>query len=374
MISKQKSRILVLGMSPRVGGVERYIITLLHNLDRGSFSIDFLIREDITGKNAEDIKGYYENIYKIPNFTKNPLKTIRSIKKIAIQNNYDIVHANICLSSSAVYAFLIKLFSKNTKVYIHSHSASDKKKIRHHIIRPFLNKYSDQKIACSENAAKWMFGDKAFRKNDVKILNNFIDTKHFLYNAKTRNKIRKELNLEDKFVIGHVGRFVSVKNHQWLIDMFAQLSDKNDNYRLILIGTGELEDKIKSHAKTMGIEKKVQFLGTKSNINEYYQAMDLFVLPSLYEGLPIVCIEAQASGLKCLLADTVDKKADISGNVDFLPLDTPLLWQKKIRRIAKNGYRRANMQKTIIAAGYDLKKGVEEIEELYKKETKKERQ
>ncbi len=360
-----KKRILIFGMTPYVGGVENYLITILQNIDRKKFDIDLLVKEDITGINGEKIKGYYNKIYKIPNFKKHPFKIFSVLKKISKDNQYDVIHFNLCISSASVYAFIIKLYSKNTKIFIHSHNGSDKKKIRHYFFRPLLNKISDKKLACSEIAAKWMFGEKYVKNNEVILCNNFIDTDKFLFNETYRNKIRKDLNIEDKFVIGHIGRFTNQKNHKGLIDIFNSVTKENDNVVLILLGTGELVDEVKEYVNDLKLNDKVLFLGLKSNTNEYYQAMDLFMLPSLFEGLPIVGVEAQASGLKCLFANTIDKESNISSNVIFIPLNNIDLWKKEITKIIKSNYKRENMKKVIVNNGYDLKTELEKIENMY---------
>lgn len=358
-------KVLIFGVTHLVGGVENYLITLLQHIDKNKFDIDLLVKEDITGINKEKIDGYYNKIYKISDFKRHPIKTIKLLKEISRNNHYDVIHFNICLATTSVYAFILKMFSKNSKVLIHSHNGDDKKKIRHYLFRIILNKFADKKLACSEVAAKWMFGKKAVKNNEVILCNNFIDTDKFLFNESYRNKIRQELNIENKFVIGHVGRFNYQKNHKELIDIFNSVAKENDDVVLILLGTGELVDEIKEYVDNLKLNDKVLFLGLKANTNEYYQAMDLFMLPSLFEGLPIVAIEAQASGLKCLVADTVDKNSDITGNLTFIPLNNIDLWKKEINKIIKSNYKRENMKKVISKSGYDLTTEIKKIENLY---------
>ena len=361
----QRKKVLIYGMSPIVGGVENYIITVLQNIDQSKFDIDLIVKEDITGINGEGINGYYKNIYKMHSIYRHPLKALNDVKKISRIKEYDVAHFNISLSSSVIFALILKIYSKKTKILIHSHCGNATKKIRHYIFRPIVNLVADKKIACSEIAAKWMFGNKSLKNNEVILMNNFVNTDKFLYNERIRNKIRTDLHIEDKFVIGHIGRFNFIKNHKELIDIFARIASTNDNVVLILIGTGELEESIKEYVNNLKLNSKVFFLGLKNNVNEYYQAMDLFVLPSFSEGLPIVGIEAQTSGLMCLFANTIDKKSDISGNVIFLPLNNLELWEEKINEIIISNYERKNLKKKVINAGYDLKNEIKKIEKLY---------
>lgn len=363
----KKKKILIYGMTSAVGGIENYIITILQNIDQCIFDIDLLVKEDIIGINSKNIKDYYRKIYKIPSIYKHPIKVFLALKKISKDNKYDVIHFNLCLSTACIYGLVLKLFSNKTKIYIHSHNGSIKNKFKHYIFRPISNIIADKKLACSEVAAKWMFGAKYVKQNKVVLLNNFIDTNKFLFNENIRNKIRKELNIENKFVLGHVGRFDYQKNHKGLIDIFSKVEKENDNVVLILLGTGDLETKIKNYVHYLNLDKKVLFVGLKENANEYYQAMDLFLLPSLYEGLPIVGIEAQASGLKCFFSDTIDKKSDITGNVEFISLGGLNLWEKKISQVVKNGYIRKNMKKSLVIAGYDLEEEIKKIENMYLK-------
>lgn len=358
-------KILIFGMTPNIGGIESYLISILQNIDKEKFSIDLLVKDNITGINAKKIKNNYNNIYKIPNIKRHPLKCFTFVKKLSKNNKYDVAHFNYCTSAIGIYAFIIKKFSKRTRIFIHSHNGNDKCRIQHYILRPLVNKVADLKLACSEVAARWMFGKKAMERNEVILCNNFIDTDKFLFNKRVRDKLRNELNIKDKFVIGHIGRFTNQKNHKGLIDIFSHI--KNDNAILMLLGTGELEEEIKSYVEKLHLKNRVLFLGVKENVNEYYQAMDLFILPSFFEGLPVVGIEAQVSGLKCIFSDTIDKKSDISGNVEFISLDEIEKWKDAINKLIKNGYKRNNMKNIAIKSGYDLNNEIHKIENLYLK-------
>lgn len=360
----KRKKILIYGITSTVGGIETYLINLLKNIDSNIFEVDLLMKENLYKKEVPDIKGYYNRLYVVPNFLKHPIKAIQFLKKISKNNKYDVVHFNICLASSCVYAIPFKIFSK-AKIFVHSHNSNDKRKIRHYLFRPLLNKIADKKIACSELASIWMYGKKETKNNKTILLNNFIDTDKFLYNPETRLNLRNKLNLENKFVIGHIGRFNYQKNHHKIIEIFSETLKKHRDIILILIGTGELEDEIKKYVKDLNIEENVKFLGLIDNVYEYYQVMDLFILPSIFEGLPIVGIEAQASGLKCLFSDTIDKNSDISGNVEFITLNNIDLWKKNIEKIMKSNYKRENMKKIIINSGYDLKTEIKKIEEMY---------
>ncbi len=361
----EKRKILIFGMTSIVGGVETYLTTLLSNINHEQFDIDLLVKGDFSGINYEQNKGNYKNLYVIRKLSKHPIKGLKFLKKIAIENQYDVVHFNIGNACSSICGIIFKLFSPHTQIFIHSHNGDDPYKLRHYLTRPIMNKIASKKLACSQIAGEWMYGKKVMKKENVILLHNFINTDKFLYNEKIRNQIRKKLNIQNDFVIGHVGRFSEQKNHRYLIDIFYHTLSKHPNIKLMLLGTGELESEIQNYVKELGIEDKVLFLGLQENANEYYQAMDLFVLPSLFEGLPVVGIEAQTSGLKCLFADTIDNKSDITKNVTFIPLNDIDLWTKNIEKVMNSHYQRENMKKLIIKANYDLKTEIKKIEKLY---------
>lgn len=361
----RKKRILVYGLTSLIGGVETYIINLLKNIDKNKFEIDLLVQDDIVGINKEKIDGEYSNIIFVENFKRHPIKAMKTLKKIYKENNYDVVHLNLATASSSMYALPCKIYSKNTKILIHSHNGSVQNRFQHYVFRFIIKKIADVYIACSDIAAKWMFGEKIVDSGKVIFTNNAIQTERFVYNNETRDKIRKEYNFADDFVIGHVGRFNEEKNHVGMINMLKDFLTKRDDVKLVLIGNGVLENKAKELVKKYRIDNKVFFLGVKSNINEFYQAFDLFILPSLFEGMPIVGIEAQAAGLKCIFSDTITKEADITGNVSFISIDENEKWIDEIIKIRDSKYDRKNMSKVLEEKGYDLKKEIKKIEKIY---------
>ena len=186
-------------------------------------------------------------------------------------------------------------------------------------LRPFSKKYATDYFACSELAGRWLFGDKTFEQGKVTIINNAIDLDKFKYDEKVRKEKRKELNInDDTLVVGHIGRFVAQKNHTFLIDIFSELHKKEKNSILLLIGQGPLIGEIKQKVETLGISDSVKFLGQRDDVNELYNAMDLFLFPSLYEGLGMVLIEAQANGLPCIASTEVPKNARVSKKISFV--------------------------------------------------------
>ena len=210
-----------------------------------------------------------------------------------------------------------------------------------------------------------MFGNRNVDNGNVTIIHNAIDLEKFKFNKTIRNEIRKKLNISpDEIVVGNVGRFTDQKNHEFLIDVFNELYNKNSKYKLLLIGTGKKEKFIKAKVKKLKLNKNVLFMGYKSNSNEYMQAMDLFVFPSKFEGLGIVLIEAQANGLICFTSkDRVPYDAKVSKLLNFIPLKNNK--EEWAEEILKADIKRKNVEKQIKEKGYNIKDEIKKIEKLY---------
>lgn len=236
------------------------------------------------------------------------------------------------------------------------------KNIVKNILKPFSKMFATNYFACSENAGRWLFGNKTFNQNKVKIIHNAIETERFKYNENIRNSIRKELHIEDKFVLGHVGRFVKQKNHDFLIDIFYEVYKKNKDSILLLIGDGPLEEKIKNKVKKLKLEEVVYFLGVKNNVNEFMQAMDVLVFPSLYEGLGMVTVEAQCAALKVICSSEVPKEIKICENVKFLDFNDLAKW---INNILDKNNERIDCIESARKNGYEIAYEVNKLEKLY---------
>ena len=273
------------------GGVESVVMNYYRNIDRNRIQFHFLCDEDSTDIPYEEIEKLGGKVIVIPPYQK-LFKYQKELYRIFKENNYKIIHSHI----NALSVFPLRIAKKaGVPIRIaHSHSTSNKKEWKKNILkmilRPFSKLYANNYFACTEYAGKWLFGKKVVERKELNVINNAIDLKKFEFNENTREDLRKELGIkEDVLVIGHVGRFMKQKNHEFLIDVFEKAIKQDDNIYLILVGQGPLEDKIKEMAKEKGIENKILFLGQRNDVNKLYQAMDIFVLPSLYEGLRNGC-------------------------------------------------------------------------------------
>lgn len=229
-----------------------------------------------------------------------------------------------------------------------------------------LAKKADHCFACSALAGEDVFGQAAVRQDRVKIIHNAIDVERFAYDPQKRERIRGQLGLDGKLVLGHVGRFNYQKNHPYLIDVFAALCALREDTVLLLLGEGPDQEKIREKCRMLGIEDKVRFLGNQRRPEAYYQAMDLFVLPSFFEGLPGVLVEAQAAGLKCFVSDTVTREAQAAELVIWLGIGQPAdVWAKRIQ--AEAVYERRNTCQAMREAGFDVKTQAEAYRLFYQK-------
>lgn len=226
---------------------------------------------------------------------------------------YKVVYFNI-LDAGAVFTIIVPWLMKR-KIVVHSHNGSTEKTRLHYLCRPFLYALTDEYIACSKVAAEFMFG----AKKNVLVVPNAINIEKYIFSSEIR-KMRKHLNVENKFVVCHVGRLSEQKNPLRVLDIFKSILKKREDAVLLSVGTGELEMEVKKHASDLKISNSVFFLGVRNDINNILQAADVFILPSLYEGLPMVAIEAQASGVPCILSDKISTEVNVTGNVQFKSL------------------------------------------------------
>lgn len=310
------------------GGVESVVMNYYRNIDKEKIQFHFLCDEDSTDIPYQEIEKLGGKVIIIPPYQK-LFKYQKELYRIFKENNYKMVHSHI----NALSVFPLRIAKKaGVPIRIaHSHTTSNKKEWKRNLIknilRPFSKVYANQFFACSELSGRWLFGEKAFKNNSIKIINNAIDLEKFKFNKEKRNEIRKEIGLdEDTLLVGHIGRFVTQKNHEFLIDVFDEIHRRKQNSKLILIGQGNLKEKIKQKIKELGIEEYVIFTGQINNVSDYYNAIDVFLLPSLYEGLPVVGIEAQANGILCKFSSNMTKEAKVLNTTEFISL-------KNIRRL-----------------------------------------
>lgn len=349
------------------GGVEAVVMNYYRHINRSKIQFDFICDEDSTNIPYDEIEKLGGKVILIPPYQK-LISYHKRLKQILKEGQYKIVHSHI--NTLSVFSlFAAKCAGVPVRI-AHSHSTTNKKEKKKNLIkqvlRPFSKIFATDYMCCSELAGRWLFGNKEYDKGNVYLLNNAIDLDKFKYDEVIRKEKRKELNIDDDtIVIGHVGRFVEQKNHRFLIDIFNEVHKQNEKSILLLVGQGPLMEEIKEKVKSLGIEDCVKFLGQRNDISELYQAMDLFLFPSLYEGLGMVLIEAQTEGLSCIASTEVPYKAKVLENFKFIELTSDK--KKWVKTVMECNYyaKRKSCIDAMSEAGYSIKYKAKGLEEKY---------
>ena len=344
------------------GGVEAVVMNYYRHIDREKVQFDFIVDEDSTVIPKDEIESLGGRIFMVPPYQKLN-KYISALIKLFKENKYKIVHSHIN-TLSVFPLFAAKRAGVPVRI-AHNHSTAakgeTKKNILKYMLRPFAKVYATHYAACSKYAAEWLFGKKSMERGEITIFNNAIDLDKFKYDKNVQNEVRKELGIEDKFVIGHVGRFCYQKNQEFLIDVFEEVYKQNPNAVLMLIGDGSNRKKIEKKVGQQNLEDSVLFLGNRNDVNRLYQAMDVFVLPSRYEGLGMVAVEAQFCGVKTVISDRVPDDAKVLDNIVSLPLTCSIKdWAYNI--LTKNNFGKIYGGKY---EAYDISKCAVKLEKYY---------
>lgn len=356
-------RVLHIVTTMNRGGLETMLMNYYRHIDRTKVQFDFLVHRDFEADYDQEITQLGGKIYHVSRLVPWSKKYQRELKKFFKQHpEYKIVHVHQdCLSSVALKC------AKECGVSVriaHSHNSNQDKNWKYFIKMHYMKQiptYATELFACGKEAGDWMFGGYNY-----KILNNAINAEAFRYNNEKRRQVRKKLEIDqDEVIIGHVGRFNYQKNHEYLIDIFRSFHDHQKRSRLLLIGTGDLENKIREKVSKLNLNQYVIFLGNRKDVNELMQGMDIFVFPSHYEGLPVTLVEAQASGLPVIKSSNVPDQSIITPNVYTLSLnDRPEIWAEEIFSILQSSSRTDTLS-YIEKAGYDVKRNSKWLEDFY---------
>lgn len=360
----KKIKILEVIGSMDMGGAETFLMNVLRNIDRKKFELIFLCYGNKKFDYEEELVSLGGKIVRISKPTGNIFKNIKQIKDIIRNNNIDVVHCHTYFNS--MYALIAAKQCKIKKRITHSHNTvSEKnpsiiKKIYFSLSKIVIDFYSTDFLACGKEAGEALF----FKNKKFQVIDNGIILEKFYYNKNLREEKRKELKLPNDYqIIGHVGRFEEAKNHSFLIDLFDEYQKKNKKTLLLLIGDGSLRPSIEKKIKEKKLNNKVILLSKRSDVNELYNVMDLFLFPSLYEGLPVVLVEAQTNGLPIVASDTIDKESDYTNTISFLSLQDDFdSWMKTIEKRIK---KRTDNRKMMENSKYNIKNTVKQIEDIY---------
>ena len=330
-------RVLCLVSAMNAGGAETFLMKLYRNLDTAKYQMDFCVNVEKEGLYDAEILGRGGKIFRIPSKSESFREFSEKLSRIVRENNYKNV-LRVTSNGMGFYDLYVAKKAGAKNCIARSSNSSDgggfKVKAAHKIGRALYQKYVDVEIAPSDLAAIYTFGEKDYKNGKVTILPNGISFEQYGFSATERERIRKEFGIsEDSFVIGHIGRFTEQKNHKFLIDIFSEVCKTRENAVLLLVGEGELQSEIREKVNAAGLADKVIFAGVRRDVPALLSAMDLFLLPSLYEGMPNVLIEAQASGLACIVADTITAQATLTPSVTRLPLGSAQAWSNQIEKV-----------------------------------------
>ena len=361
-------KVLVFGMTDNPGGMESCIMNYYRHVDKNKIHFDFLCNWESMVCEKE-VKANGSKVYTIPQKSRNYKAYKRAMNTFFSEHadEYDVFWYNTCTLTNIDYLIYAKRYGIKKRI-IHAHNSGNEtsmiRGILHDVNKIRLGRYATDFWSCSMAAAVYFFIKKQIHSQKYRLINNAISTYNYKYDILIRNEVRKNLGLEDKYVIGHVGRFQFQKNHEFLIDIFYEYLKLDSRAVLMLVGQGEEEDAIRQKVINLGIEKSVLFMGVRTDVNRLLQAMDVFLLPSRFEGLPLVLIEAQTSGLRCLTTkNKVPYEVNVTGNIEFEELkENSIEWAHHIECMEKQPYDRKSCLDLITDAGYDILKEAEKME------------
>lgn len=358
-------RILHIEVTDEFGGIEMFLLSVYKNIDRTKLQFDFVSsKEKIAIENRLIELG--GRIFRIK--YGNVLSYYRKLVKLIVENGYTVVHIHKNSAANIIPFIACKKAGVKT-IIAHSHNTSPSKgritKVLHYINRPILNALSSEKFACSDLAAIWLFGKGYVGRNEIRYIKNGIEIEQFEYDTEIRKRIRKKLNLHNNtFLLGSVGRMTRQKNQIFLVDILFEIRKWHADTKLLICGDGDMRDKIRKRAEDLGVGDGLIMPGRCSNVNEMLQAMDIYVMPSLYEGLTVAAVEAQCAGLPIILSDTLSKETKIVDNCQYVSLSAPAKeWAMKIMEYRKIKREEAGVK--IREAGFDVKNTALFLQEYY---------
>ena len=366
----RKIKILMVMGNTRMGGVQAFILNVLQNIDLNKFQIDIAINFYAEQNGVEDIYHEYGcRFFILPYFKLyNYLSFKKHWKQFLASHNYDIIYAH-ATNSAAI--FLKEAQKLGIKTIAHSHSAGYRGNKIEQLVKKICAKkvgaYADYWFACSEIAAKRLYGTSYKDYKNYYLIPNAINVDKYLFNSTLRNKIRRQLNIDDSvFVCGHVGTFSQPKNHKFLIDIFTEISRMKSDVKLLCCGAGPLMEDVKEYAKECGVLENIIFAGVVNNVHEYMMAMDTFIFPSIFEGFPVSILECQAAGLPITMSDVITLEVDLSDLVCRISL-TQSAYEWAETAVSNRVEDRCKYNAIIGKTQYNIKTSISVIESLFNK-------
>lgn len=362
-------KILIFGMGDNLGGVESVIYNYYSHFDTKKIHADFLTNCDHM-VHEDDIKANGSKVYKICSRHNNFFQYRKDINDFFSKHGkeYDAIWVNLCLLSNIDYLKLAKKYGIKKRI-IHCHNSKNMGSmlngIMHKFNKLFIARYATDYWTCSHEASNFFYSNKMIKSSKYLLINNAIDYDKYKYNEKTRNKVRKDMKWDGKVIVGNIGRLHFQKNQEFAIKVFEELNKKISNSLLVLVGDGPDSESLKQMVHTLDLDDKVAFLGMRNDIDQLLQAMDIFLFPSLFEGLSIALVEAQASGILITTSNNVSNETNMSSNIYFWDLGLSASeWADKISKLFKT-YDRKKASNDIKTRGFDIRVEAKKIEDLF---------
>lgn len=372
-MSREVLRILHITEMLSAAGIESFIMNMYRHIDRSKVQFDFLVLRNQKEFYDEEIEELGGKKYFVYSNARNTLFRIfdetKQIENFLKKHPYDIVHIHYTTPLRAPYLLAAQNAGVKARIY-HAHSAavSGKSKLKliiYDYYREKISKWGTDWFGCSKAAAEWIFPQSLIDSKKVKIVHNGIDTNRFKFDKKKRVEMRRMLGLEDNnFVLIHTGRFIEQKNQEFVLDIFKDVKRQYTYTKMLFLGTGDLLKKVKEKARKLGIQDDTLFLGVKSNVEDYLCAADCYVMPSLYEGLPVAAVEAQCSGLPSIMSTNITNEVALTDKTEFVSLDEPVSeWSKRIFKY--KDLPRTDASSIIATSGYAVQNVAKWLEEYY---------
>lgn len=364
MTDRRRLKILEVCTVPtEKSGIPNVAFNLMRNMDREDIEIGYVAINEPSDYYKEELEHIGATLYVIPRKLSSPWKYV--VRLATVARGYDIIHVHGNSATMVLEMIAAKMAGVKVRA-AHSHNSSCRMKWIDKMSRPLFYMLCNTHLACGEAAGKWLFEDRGFD-----IIKNGIQTSRFAFDGFSRKKIRDDLGIKDEVILANIANFVEVKNHSFLLGVFAEILKKRDDVRLMLVGGGDLLEDSKGRAEELGIIDKVIFSGSVNNPEEFMSASDYIIMPSKYEGLPLTLVEEQANGLSAIVSDRVSREADLTGELYFLSLDKgEKYWADfildKLRNFQHDDVKSKASVAGIIAAGYDIKESAAELLEIFK--------
>lgn len=357
-------KVLIICTVPTMNsGIPHVVFNLLNAIDKHNLEFGYVSINEPSDLFKRKLDNMKVRLYVIPRSLKKPWEYVKALSQIA--QNYDIIHVH----GNSATMILEMIAAKKANVSVrcaHAHSTTCSFPIIDKLSRPLFYRLCNTKIACGLKAGKWLY-----KNHNFTVINNGIDTDRFRFQQANRDKIKNAIGWENNFILANVANFLEVKNHKFLISTFAEVIKSHPEARLLLLGDGPLLNEAKQQAKNLGIDSFIHFAGSVTNVNEYLSAIDLIVMPSLYEGLPLTLVEEQANGLCAIVSDAITTDVNLTGNITFLPLSSGVTsWNNTISNFIEAGViRNEDISNECISkikkANFDIFDAAAKLKDLY---------